>query len=227
MVASAPNTKTKPTAAQRKIIEDWAGLSDKASERQVENALVFPMIAALGFKPHQIVSSNIANTGESGLIPDALIYQDLNQPPVLVIENKKRHPALANASSADFVGACQQSSYYKEAVGYISNGIQQYLNINLVKPQYLAPYGLVCNGDFFQLWRRVDGLIFPLTPIQRMTKTSIPELMRQLGYCLGNPQPALVTTVWNRKGGVAKTTNTLNIGATLALAGKKLSLIHI
>lgn len=51
--------------------------------------------------------------------------------------------------------------------------------------------------------------------------------MRQLEYCLQNPQPALVATVWNRKGGVAKTTNTLNIGATLALAGKRVLLIDL
>lgn len=227
MVASAPNTRTRPNAAQKRVISKWLELAEDAKEKIVETSLVFPMLEVLGIKSQQIASCNIAIAGKPGLIPDVLVYQDLNQPPVLVIENKKRHPVLANASDTDFVSLCQQHLLYKEAVGYTSNGIQQYLNIDLIKPEFLASYGLVFSGDFFQLWRRVDGLIFPLTPIQRVTEASIPVLMQQLEYCLNNPQPALVSAVWNRKGGVAKTTNTLNIGATLALAGKKVLLVDL
>jgi cellulose biosynthesis protein BcsQ len=60
-----------------------------------------------------------------------------------------------------------------------------------------------------------------------MNATAIPKLMKQLEYVLQNPQPALVTAIWNRKGGVAKTTNTLNIGSTLALKGKKVLCIDL
>jgi cellulose biosynthesis protein BcsQ len=91
----------------------------------------------------------------------------------------------------------------------------------------LAPYGLVFNGDFFQLWRRVDGLVFPLTPIQKVTKANLPQLMQQIAYCLHKPPGAMVVSAWNQKGGVAKTTNTLNIGAVLALEGKRILLIDL
>jgi cellulose biosynthesis protein BcsQ len=51
--------------------------------------------------------------------------------------------------------------------------------------------------------------------------------MQQLEYCLKNPRTALVAAVWNQKGGVAKTTNIVNLGATLALEGKRVLLIDL
>lgn len=60
-----------------------------------------------------------------------------------------------------------------------------------------------------------------------MTESTIPELMEQLKYCLYGKPKALVTAIWNRKGGVAKTTNTFNLASVLALEGKKVLLRNI
>jgi len=224
MVRTVPNqgNRVKPNAAQKRIIDRWLQLPDQYSEADVSANLLMPLFEELGVRFRQ---RKITPTVGQGLKPDLLVYGEIDRPPILVVELKKRVSALANASDEIFAAQVEQYALYRDAVGYTDNGIKQYLDIDHVKPEFLASYGLVFNGDFFQLWRRVDGLIFPLTPIQRVTKASIPNLMQQLQYCLEAPVSALVTAVWNQKGGVAKTTNAISVAATLALAGKRVLLI--
>ncbi|HEY9771699.1 MAG TPA: ParA family protein [Coleofasciculaceae cyanobacterium] len=213
------------------IIKIWKKLPNDYSEKNLELNFVQPLLLSLNLEISQILDINLG--AGAGLKPDRLIYPDFTKSPALVIEIKKRVSSLATVCNQDFIDECQKHQLYRDAIGYKNspkeNGIKQYLNKSNtnIDPNRLASYGLVFNGDFFQLWRRVDGLILPLTPIQRMTESTIPELMQQLEYCLYGKPKALVTAVWNRKGGVAKTTNTLNLASVLALEGKKVLLLDL
>lgn len=193
-----PQSSTQSSNLYNKIIQIWKQIPHKYREAALETDLVQPILNALGLNLDQVKTQPHFGNG-TGLSPDRLIYKELDQPPILVVENKKRDPSLASAPEIGFVDLCRQHPLYRQAVGYTDNdnGIKQYLNKDKVPPQFLASYGLVFNGDFFQIWKRVDGLILPLTPIQKVTEDSIPKLMRQLEYCLRSPQRALVTTVWN------------------------------
>ncbi|MBD2034029.1 ParA family protein [Leptolyngbya sp. FACHB-321] len=213
----------------KKLVDLWSELPTDYREQDLEMSFVQPLLQSLDLNLQQIKAGR--NLGAGFGTPDRLIYQDINQPPVLVIENKKRDPGLAAVPEKDFASVCKTHPLYRQAVGYedcgrSNKGIKQYLDSS-IPSALLASYGLVFNGDFFQLWRRVDGLVLPMTPIQKVTKASLPGLMRQLEYCLANPTTALVSAIWNQKGGVAKTTNIVNIGATLALEGKRVLLIDL
>ncbi len=230
MVAAAPLPKSKLSIKQ--LVDIWTNLPSNYRESELAPNFVHKIFDCLGYDLNQVkVQPNIGNG--SVLKPDYLIYNDPNSKPILVVEIKRRTTELATASNGDFATACENHPLYKEALGLPSvpsprnNGILQYLDISKVKQECLANYGLVLNGDFFQLWRRVDGLIIPMTPIQRVTKTSLPKLLKELAKCLQSPPAALVTAIWNRKGGVAKTTNTINVAACLALAKRRVLLVDL
>jgi chromosome partitioning protein len=203
------------------IAKRWLQIPKDYGETDLGTNLLLPILDRLGISIEQRKQQTAINKpGKSGLRPDFLVYRDTKEPPVLVIEIKRRTASIHNFSEPNFEEQCKNQSLYRESIGYDGspgNGIKQYLDPKNISPEFLASYGMVFNGDFFQLWRRVDGLIFPITPIEKFTNISLSRLLHQLQICLQQKPPALIAAAWNRKGGVAKTTNTINIAATLAL----------
>lgn len=198
------------------LINQWSSLSPNSSEADLNARLTNSIWHFLG------LNYNVTPTIEGGIRPDYLVY-DYSGNPSLLVEIKKRVSALANCSDNNFVTVCQNHTCYKDAVfgNQNSKGIQQYLSVDSCP----AKYGLVFNGDFFQLFRRVDGLVTPLTSIQRVTAETLPHLVKQLQHYLKNPNSAFVVSMWNRKGGVAKTTNIINIAAVLSEMGKRVLVV--
>ena len=198
------------------LIQQWSSLDPNDSEANLNAKLTNYFWEYLGF------DYTTTPTLENRLKPDYIVY-DQNQQPLLAVETKKRTQVLATKPDNEFIDSCQNHALYKSAVGEIQNqnGIKQYLDIDNPAGQY----GLVFNGDFFQLFRRVDGLIIPLTEIKRFTAETLPNCLVHLEHYLQQPPKAFIVSMWNRKGGVAKTTNCINIAAVLAKKGKRVLLV--
>lgn len=200
------------------LVKKWSTLADNLLESQLNFNFTNHLWDFLGFRCE--VNTSIGG----GLQPDFILYDQFNKP-LLVVETKKKVENLANKSDKEFISACKSNNLYKEAVGYENNtganGIKQYLSIK----NNPAKYGLVFNGDFFQLFRRNDGLIIPLMEVQRVTKKTLPKLIHQLQHYLNNPGKAFIVSLWNRKGGVAKTTNIINIAAVLSAYKKRVLVV--
>jgi chromosome partitioning protein len=225
-----PPKQSRSSTAHKAVVDRWSQLDDNYLESNLASNFMSFLFDKLGIKIENIKTAPTIGDGLT-LRPDYLIYQSTQEAPVLVIEIKRRIAELSSISEKEFAEQCENHKLYREAVGFESsssnNGIRQYLDVCKVRTEFLAPYGLVFNGDFFQLWRRVDGLVFPLTPIQKVSKTSWPKLLKQLQKCLTEKPTALVTGIWNMKGGVAKTTSAINMAAMLALHGKNVLLIDL
>jgi chromosome partitioning protein len=196
--------------------QQWFNLDPRDSEANLNAKLTNDFWKYLGF------NYTFTPTLPNGLKPDYIVY-DQNKEPLLVVETKKRTPVLANQPDDRFIAACENHALYRSAIGQNNkdNGIQQYLDIQ----EPAGQYGLVFNGDFFQLFRRVDGLIIPLTEIKHFNQTTLPNCIAHLEHYLTQPSPAFVVSLWNRKGGVAKTTNCINIAAVLAKKSKRVLLV--
>jgi chromosome partitioning protein len=202
------------------IVEKWSNLKTSESEGNLNAKFTNHLWSILGY--HFNVSPSIA----PGMKPDYVLYDEKNLP-LLVVETKKRITNLAAQNEPDFSQACKQDLLYKQAWGDSSlvgnNGIVQYLSVK----NNPAKYGLIFNGDFWQLFRKVDGLIIPLTEVQKVTAETLPRLIKQLQHYLQNSNKAFVVSMWNRKGGVAKTTNTINIAAVLSAMGKRVLVVDL
>ncbi|MDJ0695684.1 ParA family protein [Mastigocoleus sp. MO_188.B34] len=199
------------------LVKKWSNLPHNLLESQLNFNFTNHLWNFLGF--HYEANTPIA--GE--LKPKFIIYDQFNKP-LLVVETKKRVVDLANISEPEFVTSCHSNNLYREAIGNDNstvNGIRQYLSVK----KNPAKYGLVFNGDFFQLFWRSDGLIIPLMEVQKVTKKTLPKLIYQLDYFLKNPNRAFIVSIWNRKGGIAKTTNIINIAAVLSAYKKRVLVV--
>jgi cellulose biosynthesis protein BcsQ len=182
-----------------------------ASEAIVELNFSQPFLKALGFEYQEMVPQfpvgrrAVDHAARKSIDGDLFLNSHRN--PYLYMEVKGRSENLADERHPDYRRAALQLKHY------------------LLSPESKSvQWGLLTNSLYVQLFRKHGKVVHPVTPCISLSG-DLRRVIKDIKQRIETPKRALMIAIYNNKGGVGKTTTTLNIAATLTLLKKRVLIV--
>lgn len=195
------------------LVDALVNLPDNASEAQVSQIFASEFFNFLGFEINERVPSLFTGNGT-----DAVDYALRHHTEKDIFAQTKTNPDILVELKARNINLTPDSAQYKKTV----EQLKRYL---LAEKCKAAKWGIITNGNHIQLFRKHGKVIYPATTCLQLTQENIIEIATSIQAKINHPPKALTVAIYNNKGGVGKTTTTVNTAATLSLYNKKVLIV--